>query len=152
MIREDLVTAVHQARGRDVPRARADEAVRAILVSIGEGLREDGVVQIAGFGTFRVEERTARTGRHPGTGEALEIPPATTIRFERGERARVDLGVYDLTGRKVRVLVSDVRERGSYRAVWDGRNDEGRAAGSGSYLIRLVTPDGSAARKITLIR
>lgn len=46
--------------------------------------------------------------------------PSTTIRYDVGEQASVDLRVYDMLGREVAALVSGVHQAGRYAAVLDG--------------------------------
>ncbi len=40
-----------------------------------------GQVAIAGFGTFKISKRKARTGRHPRTGEEIKSKPQNIPRF-----------------------------------------------------------------------
>ena len=41
---------------------------------------------------------------------------------------------------------------GVHQMQWDGRDDEGRTLGSGVYVYRLVTPEATFARKLTMVR
>ena len=41
-------------------------------------------VSIAGFGTFNVSHREARTGRNPQTGESVKIPARNAVVFKAG--------------------------------------------------------------------
>jgi hypothetical protein len=63
--------------------------------------------------------------------------PQTTLRFDLPEAGRARLVVYDVAGRQVRILVDGERTAGSNEAVWDGRDEGGKAVGSGTYLARL---------------
>jgi len=63
-----------------------------------------------------------------------------------GTAARVDIGVFDLSGRQVRELVSDVRSAGTYTASWDGLDAGGAQVHRGVYFIRSVI--GGRARTI----
>ncbi len=63
--------------------------------------------------------------------------PRTTIRFELPEGGAVRLSVFDVAGRLVRTLVDGGLAQGSHEYAWDGRDEAGRAVGSGSYLARL---------------
>lgn len=79
--------------------------------------------------------------------------PRTTLRFELAVAGRVELAVYDLQGRLVRTLLSGMVAAGRHEAVWDGRDDAGRALASGTYLARAQLPGGGAAtRKVALVR
>lgn len=79
--------------------------------------------------------------------------PSTEIHFELPAASRVDLGVYDASGRLVRHLLSETRDAGPHSVRWDGRDAGGRAQSSGIYFVRLNTGAGSMAlRKITLVQ
>jgi flagellar hook assembly protein FlgD len=76
----------------------------------------------------------------------------TTLDYTLAKETVVDLGVYDLLGRRVRTLVSGTRPPGTSNARWDGMGDDGRRASAGVYFVRMVTPDGgkTVMRKVTL--
>jgi hypothetical protein len=67
--------------------------------------------------------------------------PRTTIAFELGASARVDLAVFDPAGRLVRRLVDEELAAGAHESVWDGRDSSGRDLASGTYYYTL-TVDG----------
>ena len=48
-------------------------------------LRKGEEVTLVGFGTFYAGARTARTGRNPRTGEAVEIKAAKLPKFRAGK-------------------------------------------------------------------
>jgi photosystem II stability/assembly factor-like uncharacterized protein len=73
--------------------------------------------------------------------------PATTIRFALPSAGRVVLKVYDMQGRESATLVDGVKEAGAHQAVFDASG-----LASGVYLYRLTTPEGSVAKKLTLVR
>ena len=78
--------------------------------------------------------------------------PQTIISFslERDEWAEV--GIYELTGRRVAVLADRTFTVGSHSLLWNGRDSQGREMPSGSYIVRLETGSGVEARKVSLIR
>jgi hypothetical protein len=78
--------------------------------------------------------------------------PRTTIRFDLPAAGPVRLAVYDLAGRLVRVLVEGEIPAGSHEAVWDGRDQSGRSAPSGSYLARLVAGGKVEGVRLSLVR
>jgi hypothetical protein len=83
----------------------------------------------------------------------LPNPSANAVQFQfavaRG--GRVSLTIGDLAGRNVAMLVDGIRAPGRYAAVWDGAGSRGRVP-PGIYLARLVTPDGTLARRFAIIR
>ena len=79
--------------------------------------------------------------------------PRTTLRFDLARAGRVELAVYDLQGRRVRVLVSAALAAGRHEIVWDGLDGQGRTLSSGVYFARATLPDGvNAVRKMMLVR
>lgn len=58
-----------------------DALINTVLKGIEFGLKRDGKVSFAGFGSFKLSTRSARKGRNPKTGEEIDIPEKTTVRF-----------------------------------------------------------------------
>ncbi len=87
-------------------------------------------------------------------GENFPNPfnPKTTINFDLPRESRVDLAVYDITGRKVATLVNDVLDPGRHTIIWLGRDDAGRQAASGVYFYRLKSGDEVLSRKMILVK
>ena len=54
------------------------------LEAIKKGTKKGGV-SLAGFGSFNVSTRKARTGRNPQTGEEIKIKASKTVRFRPGK-------------------------------------------------------------------
>ena len=77
--RQTLIDAI--AKDGAMQKRSALCVLDAVLDNITIALEKDGVVQIAGFGTFRIETRPARTGRNPRTGEAISVPERRAIKF-----------------------------------------------------------------------
>lgn len=69
-------------------RLGAARLVDAVLAGIQLGLRDDGSVTIAGFGTFEVKARKARAGRNPHTGEPIQIQAGRRVGFRMGKALR----------------------------------------------------------------
>ncbi len=78
--------------------------------------------------------------------------PATRVKFGLKEKGPVSLRIYDVSGRLVRVLVDEIREAGSYEAVWDGTNNEGRSTASGIYFCRMEAANYERTLKMVLLR
>jgi DNA-binding protein HU-beta len=82
MNKTDLINEVAAVVGTQ---KQAKEAVDCVLQAITDALAKDDSVQISGFGSFKVSERKARTGRNPQTGEAIQIPAGRVPRFVAGK-------------------------------------------------------------------
>ena len=53
------------------------------------------------------------------------------------ERVRVDVGIYDLSGHRVRQIFSGSLDVGKYEDLWDGSDDEGNVVSPGIYICRI---------------
>ena len=73
------------AASANLTQAQATAALQAFETSIIDELENGGEVALTGFGTFKVTERAARTGRNPKTGEALEIAASKVPSFKAGK-------------------------------------------------------------------
>ncbi len=69
----------------DSSKASATRAVEAVLASITRSLSGGDAVTLSGFGTFSVGNRSARTGRNPRTGEAINIAASKSPKFKAGK-------------------------------------------------------------------
>lgn len=79
MTKEGLVEVV--SKTADLSKKQSQEVVNAIFDEITKKLSRGEEVTIAGFGTFRVAKRAARTGINPKTGEKIRIPAKTVAKF-----------------------------------------------------------------------
>ena len=78
--------------------------------------------------------------------------PETAIRYGVPVPGRVLVVVYNLSGQKVRELVSGLRDAGMYTVLWDGRDDRGSEVGSGVYLYRLQAGRHEDIRRMVLVK
>lgn len=85
MNKAQLVETVQKALGKEASKAEAERAVAAVVDSIKVGLKKSKVVQLVGFGTFKVTERKARTGVNPKTRQKIKIPKSKTVKFSVGK-------------------------------------------------------------------
>jgi len=82
MNKGDLINEVAKLVGT---KKQAQAAVECVFDSITKALKKDGQVAIAGFGTFKVAKRKARTGRNPQTGEEIKIAAKSVPKFTAGK-------------------------------------------------------------------
>jgi hypothetical protein len=69
--------------------------------------------------------------------------PTTEIQFGVPHDSKVQLIIYDILGRKVKTLVDNAMAPGTYKTVWDGRDDNGLGVASGVYLYRIIAKSSS---------
>ena len=73
-------------------------------------------------------------------------------KLELASQGRVTVDIYDVNGRRIRSVMDTLLEPGSHQVVWDGRNDRGIVVPAGLYWFRAETLDGTATRRIVLVR
>ncbi|HMB94360.1 MAG TPA: FG-GAP-like repeat-containing protein, partial [Rhodothermales bacterium] len=86
------------------------------------------------------------TDEHPDLPPAILHPaypnPFTeeaTLTISLDASGPVRLAVYDVLGRRVRVLHDAVLPAGEHHITWDGRDKQGEHLAGGTYLLRLET-------------
>jgi DNA-binding protein HU-beta len=83
MNKSELTDAI--ASAADLPKSSAAHALDALVEAVKSALKEGQQVSIAGFGTFLVRERGARSGRNPRTGETIQISASKVPGFKPGK-------------------------------------------------------------------
>jgi hypothetical protein len=73
--------------------------------------------------------------------------PSTSIRFTLPANDFVNITIFDVTGKEISVLVNENRSAGSYSVDWDALNYP-----SGVYFYRMTTSQGSAEKKMVLVK
>jgi hypothetical protein len=76
----------------------------------------------------------------------------TVITYALPGSAAVELAVYDLSGRKVKTIVSEPRDAGVYVEKYALTDDTGRPLPAGVYLYRLTAGPDVAAKKMIVAR
>jgi hypothetical protein len=104
-----------------------------------------------------------RVARGPGRFALDRITPnpfplvrsidGMTIRFAIPDPGmKVQLGLYDVTGRLLRRLVDEPLEAGRHVILWNGRDNGGTPVGSGVYFLRLEAGPRREHRRVVLLR
>jgi len=83
MNKSELVSAIAEKSG--LAKTDAEKALNACTESIKEALSQGESIQLIGFGTFSIGERSARTGRNPQTGKEIQIAAKKVVKFKVGK-------------------------------------------------------------------
>ncbi|WP_038039132.1 HU family DNA-binding protein [Thermorudis peleae] len=86
MRKSDLIRVVAEKTG--LRQTQVTPVVNALFQTIQDALARGEQVSIAGFGTFRVSERSAREGRNPQTGSKITIPARKSPSFRPGTQLK----------------------------------------------------------------
>lgn len=136
---------------------------RKVVFSL-KNLKGDYVTNL-GLGLYYYDHKQRGKGGGPQAGVPVELPvrevfavypnPAkgqTQIEYSLRAPGKVDLSVYDLTGRLVRKVVDASQLAGIYKVTWDGRDLGGRAVSSGVYFLKLTSPGKAKTARVVLVR
>jgi len=76
----------------------------------------------------------------------------TAVSYALAQAGRVQLGVYDVSGRLVRQLVDGERRAGAETVVWNGMAESGTRLQAGVYFVRLAAPGFRETRRVILLK
>lgn len=83
MNKSELVDSI--ASGAGVTKADAGRVLESLMNTVTGALKSGDQVVLTGWGTFTAENRSARTGRNPQTGETIEIKASRVAKFKPGK-------------------------------------------------------------------
>lgn len=86
MTKTDLIEQV--AAQTQMTKKDTGNVVDAVFERITQSLASGEKVQIIGFGTFEVRDRSERMGRNPQTGEEMKIPAKRVPAFKAGKQLK----------------------------------------------------------------
>jgi len=75
----------HFAEKTGMKSAQVKEFFEGIASLAAEEVKSNGEFVLPGFGKLVKSERKAREGRNPATGDVIQIPAKTTLKFRVGK-------------------------------------------------------------------
>ena len=93
MNKNEIITAISNRTA--LKTSDSEKALKAFLDVVTEALTKGEKVQLIGFGTFEVFERSARQGRNPSTGEAMIISASKIPKFKAGKALKAKINACD---------------------------------------------------------
>ena len=82
MNKAELIEAI--ASEAKISKADAGRALDSFVSATTKALKKGDRVALVGFGSFSVAKRSARTGRNPQTGKAIQIKAKKVAKFKAG--------------------------------------------------------------------
>jgi len=76
----------------------------------------------------------------------------TRIKYEVSEYSNVEIAIYDVLGKRLKVLVNTKSSAGLYETAWDGTDKSGLHLPGGMYLCRMTAKGFIEHRKVLLLR
>jgi DNA-binding protein HU-beta len=84
MNKTELINQI--AESASITKKEAGEALQSFVMAITDTLEKGDKLQLVGFGTFSVTQRSAREGRNPQTGKSIKIPAKKVVKFKVGSK------------------------------------------------------------------
>jgi hypothetical protein len=87
-------------------------------------------------------------------GNPIGVGGKATVHFGLAKADRVEVKVYDVSGRLVRTLADRNFPAGEQRLTWDGTNDQGRMVSRGVYFtqVKFINSRFVDAKKVTVLK
>jgi len=98
------------------------------------------------------EDLVVRPQMHLTQNYPNPFNPETTIVYHLPERARIQMIIYDVLGRKIRVLLNGIQQAGHHAIQWNGCDNAGFVVPSGIYICRIVDERNLHSIKLTVLR
>jgi DNA-binding protein HU-beta len=89
MTKAELIAGIAKQTG--LTKADSERALNAFIDLGKKAINREGRLPLAGFGTFVVVSRKARTGRNPQTGAPIQIKAGKVVRFRPGKELKDSL-------------------------------------------------------------
>jgi len=138
-----FVTVTGPAAGDSVTATTTDVAGNTSEFSLCEQVLDIGAG--VGHDTAPAGKILTLTGPNPTSGNV-------SMKYVVPSAGHVKLGVYDISGRQVNLLVDAHSPRGQHSVSWDCRDRFGKRAAGGLYFLRIETPDRTGVTKVVLVR
>ncbi len=78
--------------------------------------------------------------------------PETSIAFDLASAGNVEINIYNAKGQKVKTLISEFKNPGSYKAVWNGKDSNNQNCGSGIYFYKMKSGKYTSTGKMILMK
>ena len=79
------------AQQTELTKSQVEKVFNGIFDLFKEELKKGNDVSLMGFGTFKVSNKPAKTGRNPRTGETINIPAHKAVSFKVGKGLREEV-------------------------------------------------------------
>ena len=76
------------ANQSDLTKKDAEVIVQTVLDSITDSLQKGEKIELRGFGSFRIRNRSSRQGRNPKTGSGVSVPAKKVPYFKPGKELK----------------------------------------------------------------
>lgn len=155
---EDGKVSIAMANGEAIARGGQILSIEAEVLQSSDGIaltvdkillndRSVAKVTSVGDGQPEIPQTFALMQNYPNP-----FNPSTTIEFRLPVSGFVELTVYDVAGREVATLVSEMKNAGTHRIAWNAVDNQGVKVSSGVYFYRINTGQFNQIKKMVLLK
>jgi len=76
---------------------------------------------------------------------------STWIEYTLSDEMNVTIAVYDILGRKLKVLIDEHMTAGTHKVLWDGQDDQENRMKQGIYFYEMKTGDYSGVKSMYIV-
>jgi putative Ig domain-containing protein/Big-like domain-containing protein len=118
-----------------------------VVATFGHGEGDDG-----DRGNQGNDGKRGRAGLLSANVRPNPLNPMTELSFTMSREGRVRVMIYDMQGRRVKMLLDEVRSAGRQTLEWDGSNTWNQRVASGVYFLRIEAPEGAAIQRVAVVK
>ena len=78
--------------------------------------------------------------------------PSTTIKYSLPKSSNVEVQIFNSIGQRIKTLVNQFQNNGDHTLQWDGNNDSGQKAASGTYIYQINVDGRLQTKKMMLLK
>lgn len=78
--------------------------------------------------------------------------PSTTINYNLPKAGNVKIEIFSSLGELVKILVNNYQTAGSYKTVWNGKDEYGKQVSSGVYFYRMNAEGFTLVKKMVMVK
>jgi parallel beta-helix repeat protein len=113
--------------------------------SLAGSFKTSGVTAVEGGATVPEKFEVAQNYPNP-------FNPVTNISVNLPENAQLTVKIYNILGQEVKTLVNREMTAGSYVFMWNGDNNAGNKAPSGTYIYKVTAGENTKSLKMILLK
>lgn len=87
MTKSELIEMLCE-ENNSLTKKQVETIVNGVFDSIKDSIKSGNKVEIRGFGSFKIRQKTSKTGRNPKTGEKVEVPAKRVPCFKPGKEIK----------------------------------------------------------------
>ena len=76
----------------------------------------------------------------------------TTFEYEISKPGRVEIKIFNISGRLVKRIMNEFQEAGVHKTIWDGKNEYGQSVTSGLYVYHVEFENSILLKKMMLVK